>query len=116
MANISMDDTYAIFAGWDIDHPDVYELQMDVALPHQRSLVQHWLTAIGDRFESVDVILFGVFLEHQAILGRGHKGTESRVFVYDGERFVLEPFPKPGIADPKLTYLLWRGRLFLQMS
>jgi hypothetical protein len=116
LANISMEDAYAIFAGWDIDHPDVYELPPMALLPAQRNIVNQWIESLRDRFDSVDLIFYGVFLEHQSMLARGKKGNESRVFVFDGDKLLHEPFPTPGLADPKLTYLLWRGRLFLQSS
>ncbi|MEQ1827680.1 MAG: hypothetical protein ABL921_17100 [Pirellula sp.] len=116
LANISIDDAYAIFAGWDIDHPDVYELLPEALLPSQRLTVHQLLSDVKSRFDQVEILFFGVFLEHQSILARGQNKSESRVFVYDGERFLFEPFPKPDVADPKLTYLLWRGRLFLELS
>lgn len=116
LANISMDDAFAMFVGWDIDHPDVYETPIDALLSQQRGLVENWLQAIDGRFDAIEILFFGVFLEHQAILARGTKGTETRVFVYDGDRFVFEPFPKSNEGDPRLTYWMWRGRLFLEAN
>jgi hypothetical protein len=116
LANISMDDAFAIFAGYDIDHPDVYELPSGGLLQSHRTLVNQWLESLQDRFDSIELFLFGVFFEHSAILARGKSGNETRVFVFDGEKIQYEPFPKTGQSDPKLTYLLWRGRLFLQST
>ena len=116
LANISMDDAFAIFAGYDIDHPDVYELPSGGLLQSHRTLVNQWLESFQDRFDSIELFLFGVFFEHSAILARGKSGNETRVFVFDGEKLQYEPFPKTGQSDPKLTYLLWRGRLFLQST
>ena len=116
LANISMDDAYAIFAGCDMDHPDVYELPPGGVLPTHTAMINQWTDALQERFDSIELILFGVFFEHTAMLARGINGKETRVFVYDGDKLQVEPFPKLGQADPKLTYLLWRGRLFLQST
>lgn len=114
LANIAMDDAYAMFAGWDIDHPDVFEVPPGNLLPPQLALVNQWTKDLAGRLDEIELILFGVFCDHSAMLARGKSGTDSRIFAYDGERTVFEPFPTAKGANPTLTYLLWRGRVFLE--
>ena len=114
LANISMEDAFAIFAGWDIDHPDAFELPAEGLLPAQWKLVQGWIKTLEDRYENLELIFFGSFFEHAAILVRATHEGETRILVFDGEKVIHEPFPKPGVANPTLTYLLWRGRVFFE--
>jgi hypothetical protein len=115
LADISIDDTYAIFVGHDIDHPDAYELppnSIDARLVERSNRVAE---ALSDDISIVETLLCGSFFEHFGLLVRVTIHDELRVAVLsEDERVTYEPFTTKNKADPMLTYWLWRGRTFFE--
>lgn len=115
LANISLDDTYAIFLGNDIDHPDAYELPPNSIDARIVERTQRLLEALPTNVEMVEPLLCGCFFEHFGVLGRVAINGDLRIAVVsEDERITCEPFTTKNQADPMLTYWLWRGRTFLE--
>lgn len=115
LADISLDDTYAIFVGNDIDHPDAYELPPNSVDARIVERTQRVLDSLPSDVEMVEPLLCGCFFEHFGVLGRVRIHGELRIAVVsEDERITCEPFATKNQADPMLTYWLWRGRTFFE--
>ena len=115
LANISLDDTYAIFVGWDIDHPDAFEVAPNALDARIKERTNRMLESLPDQIELVETLLCVSFFEHFGILARVLINEELRIaLVSEDDRVTCEPFTTKNQADPMLTYWLWRGRTFFE--
>ena len=115
LADISLDDTYAIFVGWDIDHPDAFEVSPNAVDARIRERMNRLVETMPDQTELVETLLCVSFFEHFGILARVLINSELRIAVVsEDDRVTCEPFTTKNQADPMLTYWLWRGRTFFE--
>ena len=115
LADISLDDTYAIFVGWDIDHPDAYEIAPNALDARIQDRMNRLLETLPEQLELIETLLCANFFEHFGILARVLINDELRIVVVaEDDRVTCEPFTTKNQADPLLTYWLWRGRTFFE--
>jgi len=115
LADISLDDTYAIFVGWDIDHPDAFEVAPNSLDARIQERMNRLLETLPEQVELVETLLCVIFFEHFGILARVLINDELRIaLVAEDDRVTCEPFTTKNQADPMLTYWLWRGRTFFE--
>ena len=115
LADISLDDTYAIFVGWDIDHPDAYEVAPNSLDARIQERMNRLLETLPEQVELVETLLCVIFFEHFGVLARVLINDELRIaLVAEEDRVTCEPFTTKNQADPMLTYWLWRGRTFFE--
>jgi hypothetical protein len=113
LADISLDDTYAIFVGHDIDHPDALELPPNTIDARWIERSKRIIESIPDGVEWLETILCAQFFEHFGLLARVRAGNAERIAVLgEDEQVIYEPFTTKNQADPMLTLWLWRGRKF----
>lgn len=113
LANISTDDAFAIFAGWDIEHPEIYEQdarRLPIAVQEQ---VREWIEgSLQNEFDTVEPVFVGSFFEQQVLVGLGVKEGRTQPFAFDGNELVVCPALKSNQDAVQLVYYLWRGRAF----
>lgn len=115
LANVSMDDAFAIFAGWDIEHPEVYETPANRLSTSDDTLVHEWGQSLqGEKFDSVEPAFLANFFGNRVLVGLGEKGGRKQPFAFDGKELVSLPSLNPSPDSLTLTYYLWRGREFFQ--
>lgn len=115
LADISLDDTYAIFVGWDIDHPDAFEVAPNSLDARIQERMNRLIETLPDQLQLVETLLCVSFFEHFGILARVLLNEELRIaLVSEDDRVTCEPFTTKNQADPMLTYWLWRGRTFFE--
>lgn len=115
LADISLDDTYAIFVGWDIDHPDAFEVAPNSLDARIQDRMNRILNSLPENLELIETLLCVSFFEHFGILARVLINDEVRIAVIsEDDRVTCEPFTTKNKADPMLTYWLWRGRTFFE--
>lgn len=115
LADISLDDTYAIFVGWDIDHPNAFEVAPNALDARIQDRMNRLTETLPNQLELVETLLCVSFFEHFGILARVLINDELRIaLVSEDERVTCEPFTTKNQADPMLTYWLWRGRTFFE--
>jgi len=115
LADISLDDAYAIFVGWDIDHPDAFEVAPNALDARIQDRMKRLIEALPDQVELVQSLLCVHFFEHFGVLARVLVNSELRIAVVsEDDRVTCEPFATKNQADPLLTYWLWRGRTFFE--
>lgn len=113
LANVSMDDAFAIFAGWDIEHPEVYETPADRLSTSDEATMMEWGQMLQpDKFEVVEPAFLAHFFGNRVLVGMGEKGGRKQPFAFDGKELVTLPSLAPSPDALTLTYYLWRGREF----
>ncbi|XZE42942.1 HEAT repeat domain-containing protein [Pirellulaceae bacterium SH467] len=113
LANVSMDDAFAIFAGWDIEHPEVYETPANRLSTSDEATVLEWGQVLQpDRFEVVEPAFLAHFFGNRVLVGMGEMGGRKQPFAFDGKELVTLPSLAPSLDALTLTYYLWRGREF----
>ncbi len=115
LANLSTDDAFAIFAGWDIEHPDIYETPANRLATGDETTIAHWIEQLQlDRFEKVEPIFVANFFEQLVLVGYGERSGRSQPIAFDGKELVAIPSLAPNHDSLALTYYLWRGREFFR--
>jgi hypothetical protein len=116
VADLAIDDIYAIYAGWHAEHEDIFSVPADQFNESQRRAVlpfQQYLERAG--YESLKPELLGFFLDEQAAVFRGIRdGTECLV-VTDGLETVDHPIAgrlRP--LGPGDLFNLYKGRKMLR--
>jgi len=115
LADIPLDDTYAIFVGWDIDHPDAFEVVPNALDARIQDRMNRVLESLPDQVQLNESLLCCSFFEHFGILARVLINDEIRIaLLSEDDNMTFEPFSTKNQADPMLTYWLWRGRTFFE--
>jgi len=116
LADLSVEDIYAAFAGWQAEHEQIYELDPDEVPPGQRSVVralQKRLSRGG--FDAIQVTRYGSFFGQLVLVAIAtHKGTagvavadENQVHWYPGGE-TRRPI------GPVEAYCIYKGRKLLR--
>jgi hypothetical protein len=115
LADISLEDTYSIFVGWDIDHPDAFEVAPNSLDARIQERMNRMLETLPEHVQLIETLFCVIFFEHFGILARVLINDELRIaLVAEDDRVTCEPFTTKNQADPMLTYWLWRGRTFFE--
>ncbi len=116
LADLPVDDIYAIFAGWHAEHPDIYEV--DAAYfnrPQQveaKKLARH-LEEEGH--ESVEPLFLGFFIGERALVARTELNQTPGIAVTDGLEIVWHPTAgRSRPLGPIEVYCLYKGRKILR--
>ncbi|MGV3486099.1 MAG: HEAT repeat domain-containing protein [Planctomycetaceae bacterium] len=116
LADMQADDIYAIYAGWQAEHNDIFAVAANQFNASQRRVVdtlQSHLDRAG--YEELKAELFGVFLdEHAAVFSAMREGKPCRVLT-DGLETIH--IPVAGRARPLQATDLWnlfKGRKMLR--
>ena len=93
VANLSLDDIYAIYAGWHADHPDIFSVASDQFNEPQLRLMdqfQRYLERLG--YQQLKPALLGFFLDEQAGVFTASRDATQCVVVTDGlETMISRP-------------------------
>jgi hypothetical protein len=115
LANLPTDDAFAIFAGWDIEHPDVFEEPANRLSTSVQEVVSMWIEErLRSDFETVDPEFVGHFFGQNVLVGFGEIDGKRQAFAFDGQVIVVAPSLKPNPESLSLVYFLWRGRAFFE--
>jgi hypothetical protein len=115
LANVPIDDAFAMFAGWDIEHPEVYEQPAHQLATSVQELVQSWIDGpLSHEFETVELSFIGHFFGQDVLVAFGTKDLRKQPFAFDGDQLIVCPSLKPNQETLSLVYYLWRGRAFFR--
>ena len=116
LANLPLDDIYAIYAGWHAEHEDIFSVpveQFNEAQQRVMEQLQRYLERM--EYESTKPALLGFFLDEQAgVFTARRDGTECLV-VTDGLETIDQPIegrPRPLTAEDMFN--LYKGRKMLR--
>ncbi len=116
VANLPMDDIYAIYAGWHAEHPDIFTVPEDQFNDVQTRVMgtfQKHLTRLG--YESIKPARLGFFLDEQAGVFSAVRDATQCVVVTDGLETIDQPVSgrlRP--LSPGDLFNLYKGRKMLR--
>jgi len=113
---LSIDDAYALFAGWQTVHDEIFQMSVERA---QQAFPNEWRRlyeelAAADQFTAVEVRFVGSFFGKIALIANCEYENEKGTVIADGEtmNFVGEGSAVAPI-DFNLAFAIWRGRQLL---
>jgi len=116
LADMQVDDIYAVYAGWQAEHDEIFTVEPTAFNESQRRVVNEFKAHLGRAgYEDLSCELFGVFFEeHAAIFSASRDGKPCRVLT-DGLEVIHTPIA--GRARPLQGSDLWnlyKGRKILR--
>jgi hypothetical protein len=115
ISNLSIDDMYAAFAGWQTVHSEIFQMtpaQAENNFPNDHRRLTSILN--GEGAEEVEVQSAGSFFGEITLLATAKVEGETGTFIIDGNEahWIGAGNPKAPI-DWSLAYAIWRGRQLL---
>ncbi len=116
LRSLEMDDVYAVFAGWQAEHEDIYEVPAHLFNSAQRSEAQRLLDGPDHAgIDELKPIALTFFFGERAVLALGQRDGQPVCTVSDGLEMVTMPCDKrPTSFSPDLVLALYRGRKLLR--
>jgi hypothetical protein len=116
LANLPLEDIYAVYAGWHAEHPEIFQVPADQWNAAQRRLAEP-LTEALDRlgFEQIEPVTLGFFLDEHALVARARRDETECLVVTDGLEtadFATEGRQRP--MGPDDLWHLYLGRKMLR--
>lgn len=117
VADLPIDDIYAIYAGWQAEHDDIFAIGAEHLNQAQRRLVDQLAAAVQRAgYESPEVELFGVFLDEQAAVYRALRDDKPCRVITDGLEMIHLPITnQPRQLDGADLWNLYKGRKMLRV-
>lgn len=113
----SMDDVYAAFAGWQAEHEEIQEMEIDPENSIQAVEIQRRrrrLEEVG--FESVRPEFIGSFFGQRSLIAAANKDGVAGLAVVSDEDHLWRPQTQPNRPlSPEIVYALYKGHKLLQM-
>ena len=116
VADLPVDDIYAIYAGWHVDHPEIFAIageQLNEAQVRVMKSFQDHL--IRSEYESVEPSLLGIFLDEKAGVFSANRDGKPCVVITDGLETIDHPVAgrqRPLSAGD--LFNLYKGRKMLR--
>lgn len=116
MRALEIDDVYAVFAGWQAEHEDIYEVPAGRFNAAQQSEATRLLDAPDhEGVEELKPLALTFFFGERAVLATGSREGQSVCTVSDGlETVTLPSDNRPTSLSPDLVLALYRGRKLLR--
>ncbi len=116
MRLLETDDVYAVFAGWQAEHEDIYEVPANRFNSAQQSEASRLLDAPDhDGIEDLKALALTFFFGERAVLATGTRDGQPVCTVSDGLETVTVPSDgRPTSLSPDLVLALFRGRKLLR--
>jgi hypothetical protein len=116
VANLPLDDIYAIYAGWHAEHHEIFAVQADqfneAQLRVMESFQQH-LQRVG--YQELRPALLGFFLDEQAGVFTAERDNKDCLVITDGLETIDQPISgRPRPLTPEDMFNLYKGRKMLR--
>ncbi len=116
VADLPVDDVYAVYAGWQAEHDDIFTIAAGAFNSGQQRVVEE-LQGFLERleYEELTAELFGVLLDEHAAVFRGSKAGKPVRVITDGLETIplpIEGRPRPLQAND--VWNLYKGRKMLR--
>jgi hypothetical protein len=109
-------DIYAAFAGWQAEHEDIYELDVNELTEQQRVDVSKLERRLrDDHFDAIQPMTLGVFLGDKVLVARATREGHSGIAVTDGHEslWFANRNPERPIRSPE-AICIYKGRRLLR--
>lgn len=116
VANLPLDDIYAIYAGWHAEHEEIFTVQSDQFNEAQKRVMESFekhLEHLG--YRSIKPALLGIFLDEQAGVFRAVRDATECVVITDNLETIDQPVSgrlRPLSAED--LFNLYKGRKMLR--
>ncbi|WP_153555185.1 HEAT repeat domain-containing protein [Roseimaritima sediminicola] len=116
LSDLSVDDTYAIYAGWHAEHPDIFTVPAKHWNAAQKRVVQPLVDHLDrEGYDAIQPDLLGFLLDEHAVVCRAMRDDQPHVVISDGLETISHPSsqsPRPlGCQD---LWYLYTGRKMLR--
>ncbi|MEM7475280.1 MAG: HEAT repeat domain-containing protein [Planctomycetota bacterium] len=116
LENLEVEDQYAVFAGWQAEHEDIYEVpasEFNITQQNESAKLSRYLKVTG--FDSIDPIALAMFFGDIALVGYAELSGQRVTVVSDGNEVVSFPITATEASmTPETTLCLYRGRKILR--
>jgi len=116
LSELSVEDQYAVFAGWQVEHPEIYIVSRHDFGPQQAGTLARLQRRMQDQqLEGVQPELLGYCLGGWVLVARGLKAGQSGWAIADAQDCYWLP-DAGGFAafDAALAWYFWLGRTLLR--
>lgn len=116
LADLPPDDIYAVFAGWQVEHEDIYDLDVNVLSEPQRlEMVRLERRLHDDGYEQIQPLTLGMFFGERALVTRARREGQAGIVVASHDEIqwhITEGRLRP--LGPQEALYLYRGRKLLR--
>jgi hypothetical protein len=111
----SASDIYALFAGWQAAHADVYEVDVARLPPSARATVERLAGRLRDRgFEEIRPRLMAYFFDQQFLVAAARRQSIEGTAISSRDQLAWIPAPAATPLPAELAYCMFKGRMFLK--
>ena len=112
---LHQDDIYAIFAGWHVDHPDIFVTDVNRVVGEDALKLDRMRSSLVDSFEDVTPVAFGTLFERRVLIAAAERKEENGWAIVGEDSVTWVPLGNParpiGSAE---AFHLFVGRSLLK--
>ncbi len=116
LGNLPTDDIYAIFAGWHVEHDELFEIDMNQLNARQREVADRLVKYLEEsEYEDIRPLFLGFMFGDIALVARVSNQNTEGISVADGQEIEFQPtVGRLRPFGPAETYFLYRGRKLIR--
>ena len=115
LTGLAADDAYAAFAGWQAEHEDIYQLDLERISIGQEAEIDRLERKLRDaKYENIDPASLGFFFGQRVLIARAEREGVPGIALADGEEFFWFPAGDARPIEPDLAYAIYKGRKLLR--
>lgn len=116
LADMPPDDIYSVFAGWQVEHEEIYELDVNLLTEHQRLEVVRLERRLHDEgYDALQSIKLGMFFGERILVARASREGMPGVAVANHDEVLWCPATgRTRPLGPHEAYCLYKGRKLLR--
>lgn len=108
-------DVYAIFAGWQAEHPEIVEQQaVGLPLPQRQAADQRLARLAEQGFSDLALVKLGSFFGDLVLVASARRETILGTVIVDGQAVEWYPQTGPRSIGPQEAYWMHKGRKLLK--
>lgn len=107
---------YAAFAGWQAEHEEIQELEIDPANPHQATEVERYTRRLSDQgFTEIEPSFIGLFFGERSLIARvKFEGRPGFGVVSDAEIHWIPQVDSNRGLSAEVAYAIYKGKRLLR--
>jgi hypothetical protein len=115
IVDLPTDDIYAAFAGWDVEHEEIFEVAADeLSSAQQREVGRLQRRAQDAGYQDVEPDCLGNFFGARFIVARARRGTAEGMLAVDPDRILWYPQSGPRPLGAHEVLCIYKGRQLLR--